>query len=40
MHGQIVEALATKSAIELRQLMRDSLHGWEDDMLKLLFSDS
>ena len=40
MHGQIVEALATKSAAELRQIMRDFLHGWKDDMLKLLFSDS
>jgi DNA-binding GntR family transcriptional regulator len=40
MHGRIVEALAVKSASELRELMRESLQGWKDDMLKLLFSDN
>jgi DNA-binding GntR family transcriptional regulator len=39
MHAKIVEALAVKSAPELRELMKDSLKGWKDDMLKLLFSD-
>ncbi len=38
MHGEIVDALETKSARELTELMRDSLKGWKDDMLKLLFS--
>ena len=40
MHAEIVEGLATKSAAELRELMRQSLTGWKDDMLKLLFSDN
>jgi DNA-binding GntR family transcriptional regulator len=40
MHGEIVEALAEKSAVEVQQLMRNSLKGWKDDMLELLFSDS
>ncbi len=40
MHGKIVEALAVKSAPELRELMKDSLKGWKDDMLKLLFSEN
>jgi len=39
MHGRIVEALASRSAAELRELMRDSLKGWTDDMLDLLFSE-
>jgi DNA-binding GntR family transcriptional regulator len=39
MHEEIVAALETKSAAELRQLMKDSLSGWTDDMLDLLFSD-
>jgi DNA-binding GntR family transcriptional regulator len=38
-HGGIVEALASKSAVELRELMKESLKGWKDDMLELLFSD-
>ena len=37
MHGEIVEALATTSASGLRELMKQSLAGWKDDMLKLLF---
>jgi DNA-binding GntR family transcriptional regulator len=40
MHGEIVEALAEKSAVEVKELMRNSLKGWKDDMLELLFSDS
>jgi DNA-binding GntR family transcriptional regulator len=39
MHGAIVEALAVKS-VEVRQLMSDSLKGWKNDMLELLFSDN
>lgn len=40
MHAKIVEGLAVKSAPELRELMKDSLRGWKDDMLKLLFSEA
>jgi DNA-binding GntR family transcriptional regulator len=40
MHGELVEALAEKSAVELRELMRNSIEGWKDDMLELLFADS
>ncbi|HXD29718.1 MAG TPA: GntR family transcriptional regulator [Pyrinomonadaceae bacterium] len=39
MHARIVDALAEKSTTELRELMKDSLKGWKDDMLKLLFSE-
>ena len=39
MHGRIVAGLETKSAAELRELMKDSLKGWKDEMLNLLFSD-
>ena len=39
MHGRIVEGLETKSAAELRELMKNSLKGWKDEMLDLLFSD-
>jgi DNA-binding GntR family transcriptional regulator len=39
MHAKIVEALAVKTTPELRELMKDSLKGWKDDMLKLLFSE-
>jgi DNA-binding GntR family transcriptional regulator len=39
MHGKIVAGLETKSAAELRELMKDSLKGWKDEMLDLLFSD-
>src|SRR2546422_7369816 len=39
-HGQIVEALAQKSARELRALMKESLMGWKDDMMKLLFTEN
>jgi DNA-binding GntR family transcriptional regulator len=37
MHWEIVEALPTTSAAGLRELMKQSLAGWKDDMLKLLF---
>jgi DNA-binding GntR family transcriptional regulator len=40
MHAKIVEALDVKSTPELRELMKDSLRGWKDDMLKLLFSET
>jgi len=40
MHAKIVEGLAVKSGPELRELMKDSLRGWKDDMLKLLFSEA
>lgn len=40
MHGKIVQALADKSGPEVRELMKDSLKGWKDDMLDLLFSDN
>lgn len=39
MHGKIVEALETRTAAELRELMKDSLKGWTDDMLDLLFAE-
>jgi DNA-binding GntR family transcriptional regulator len=39
MHGQIVEAMASKTASEVGDLMRESLMRWKDDMLKLLFSE-
>ena len=39
MHGKIVDTLASKTALEVRELMRESLMGWKDDMLKLLFSE-
>jgi DNA-binding GntR family transcriptional regulator len=38
MHAKIVEAMASRTAAEVRELMRASLMGWKDDMLKLLFS--
>jgi DNA-binding GntR family transcriptional regulator len=37
MHAKIVEALPKMSAAGLRKLMRESLAGWKDDMLALLF---
>jgi DNA-binding GntR family transcriptional regulator len=40
MHAKIVEALLTKSASDLRKLMKQSLAGWKDDMLKLLFPEN
>lgn len=38
MHGKIVEALTEMPAGELSELMKSSLSGWKEDMLKLLFS--
>lgn len=38
-HAKIVEALPTMSAAKVRELMRESLASWKDDMLKLLFSE-
>ena len=37
-HARIVEALAESSAVEARVLMRESLSGWKDDMMTLLFA--
>jgi DNA-binding GntR family transcriptional regulator len=37
MHAKIVEAMSVKSAVELRELFRESLASWKDDMVKLLF---
>jgi DNA-binding GntR family transcriptional regulator len=37
MHARIVEALAEGSAAEVRALMKESLCGWKDDMMTLLF---
>ena len=38
MHGKIVQAMSHLPASELRELMKSSLSGWKDDMIKLLFS--
>jgi len=38
MHAKIVEGLETKDAAEMHELMKDTLKGWRDDMLELLFS--
>jgi DNA-binding GntR family transcriptional regulator len=40
MHASIVEALPQKSAAELREMVKQSLAGWKDEMLDLLFSES
>ena len=37
-HARIVEALAESSAAEARALMKESLSGWKDDMMTLLFA--
>lgn len=37
MHKAIVEAIPTKSATELRGMMKQSLASWKDDMMHLLF---
>lgn len=39
MHASIVEALPQKSAAELREMVKQSLAGWKDEMLDLLFSE-
>jgi len=38
MHGKIVDAMSQMEAAELSELMKSSLSGWKEDMLKLLFS--
>ena len=38
MHEKIVESMAEMQSTELSDLMKSSLSGWKDDMLKLLFS--
>ncbi|HEX8890599.1 MAG TPA: GntR family transcriptional regulator [Pyrinomonadaceae bacterium] len=38
-HMKIVDALPEKSAKELGDLMRESLGGWKEDMLNLLFAE-
>ena len=40
MHASIVEALPEKSAAELREMVKQSLAGWKDEMMHLLFSES
>lgn len=40
MHASIVEALPEKSAAELREMVKQSLAGWKDEMLDLLFSET
>ncbi len=37
LHAKLVDALPKTNASGLRKLMRESLAGWRDDMLKLLF---
>jgi len=38
MHEKIVDAMSQMRATELSEVMKSSLSGWKDDMLKLLFS--
>jgi DNA-binding GntR family transcriptional regulator len=38
MHEKIVDAMSQMQANELSEVMKSSLSGWKDDMLKLLFS--
>jgi DNA-binding FadR family transcriptional regulator len=38
MHEKIVDAMSEMQATELSEVMKSSLSGWKDDMLKLLFS--
>jgi len=40
MHAKIVDALAEGSAADVRALMKQSLCGWKDDMMTLLFNKS
>jgi DNA-binding GntR family transcriptional regulator len=39
-HGRIVEAIPTSSALELREMMKESLSDWKDGMLTLLFPET
>ena len=38
--AKIVEGLETKTGAEIRELMKNTLEGWQDDMQDLLFSDN
>jgi DNA-binding GntR family transcriptional regulator len=40
MHEEIVEALPSKPASELREMVKASLSNWKDDMLELLFHEA
>lgn len=40
MHAAIVEALPQKSAAELREMVKQSLTGWKDEMMELLFPEA
>jgi DNA-binding GntR family transcriptional regulator len=40
MHSKIVEALAHGTEAEVRDLMKQSLSGWKDDMMMLLFPNT
>jgi DNA-binding GntR family transcriptional regulator len=39
-HATIVEALPIKTAAELREMFKQSLTGWKDEMLELLFAEA
>jgi len=39
MHAKIVDAIPTMNSIELREMFRESLASWKDDMVKLLFAE-
>jgi DNA-binding GntR family transcriptional regulator len=39
MHAAIVEALPSRNATELREMVMHSLTGWKDEMLELLFAE-
>jgi DNA-binding GntR family transcriptional regulator len=39
MHSKIVEAMPIKSGVELREMFRNSLVTWKDDMVMLLFAE-
>src|SRR6476661_2707233 len=39
MHGKIVDAMAGMNAKELREVFKESLVHWKDDMVKLLFNE-
>ncbi len=39
MHEQIVDAIPVKDAVELREMFRNSLVSWKDDMVVVLFSE-
>ena len=40
MHGKIIDAMATLDAKDLREMFRQSLENWKDDMVKLLFNEA